>query len=73
MTRQSAARFRQRKLSVKQNLQIVREHEIEANIVDDEASRNIPKFDTGVEKAEEIVCILFTHHVVVDISLSQIT
>lgn len=53
--RQTGARFRQRKLSVKQNLAIVREHEIEASILDDEAQRNIPKVETGVEKGEEIV------------------
>jgi enhancer of polycomb-like protein len=56
--RQTGARFRQRKLSVKQNLAIVREHEIEASILDDEAQRNIPKVETGVEKGEEIVSIL---------------
>jgi enhancer of polycomb-like protein len=67
--RQTAQRFRQRKLSVKQNLQIVREHEIEANILDDEAQRNIPKVETGVEKSEEIVSspsaslLLAIHHV----------
>jgi enhancer of polycomb-like protein len=53
--RQTAQRFRQRKLSVKQNLQIVRAHEIETNVLDDEAQRNIPKVETGVEKSEEIV------------------
>lgn len=56
--RQTGARFRQRKLSVKQNLAIVREHEIEASILDDEAQRNIPKVETGVEKGEEIVSSL---------------
>lgn len=56
--RQTGARFRQRKLSVKQNLAIVREHEIEATILDDEAQRNIPKVETGVEKGEEIVSTL---------------
>jgi enhancer of polycomb-like protein len=53
--RQAGARFRQRKLSTKQNLAIVREHEIEASILDDEAQRNIPKVATGVEEGEEIV------------------
>ena len=57
--RQQAQRFRQRKLSVKQNLQIVREHEIETNVLDDEAQRNIPKVETGVEKSEEIVSCTF--------------
>jgi enhancer of polycomb-like protein len=53
-TRGAGQRFRQRKLSVKQNLQIVREDEL-AEPLDDEALRHIPKFDTGVEKGEETV------------------
>jgi enhancer of polycomb-like protein len=59
MTRASAqgARFRQRKLSTKQHLQILREDQVEK--IDDEAQRNIPKVDTGVEKAEELVCAFF--------------
>jgi len=64
--RQQAQRFRQRKLSVKQNLQIVREHEIETNVLDDEAQRNIPKVETGVEKSEEI-----EHHLQAVISAAQ--
>ncbi|QDS70041.1 hypothetical protein FKW77_003995 [Venturia effusa] len=64
--RQTGARFRQRKLSVKQNLAIVREHEIEASILDDEAQRNIPKVETGVEKGEEI-----EHHLQAVISAAQ--
>jgi hypothetical protein len=48
------ARFRQRKLSTKQNLPVVREHEVE-QLADDDASRHIPKVETGVEKGEEIV------------------
>jgi enhancer of polycomb-like protein len=57
MTSQRLAgqRFRQRKLSVKQNLAILREDEVEASLFDDEAQRNIPKVETGVEKGEEIV------------------
>ena len=47
------ARFRQRKLSTKQTLQILREDQVDQ--VDDDAQRNIPKVDTGVEKGEEIV------------------
>jgi enhancer of polycomb-like protein len=47
-------RFRQRKLSTKQSLAILREHEVELTF-DDEAQRNMPKLETGVEKAEEIV------------------
>jgi hypothetical protein len=58
--RQTGQRFRQRKLSVKQNLTIVKEHEIETTILDDEAQRNIPKVETGVEKGEEIVSTFFT-------------
>jgi enhancer of polycomb-like protein len=57
--RQAGQRFRQRKLSVKQNLQIVRETDIEASTLDDEAQRNIPRVETGVEKGEEIVSLLF--------------
>jgi enhancer of polycomb-like protein len=59
--RQTGQRFRQRKLSVKQNLQIVREKDIEANTLDDEAQRNIPRVETGVEKGEEIVSPPFLH------------
>ena len=47
------ARFRQRKLSTKQTLQILREDQVDQ--VDDDGQRNIPKVDTGVEKGEEIV------------------
>ncbi|KIW09499.1 uncharacterized protein PV09_00376 [Verruconis gallopava] len=64
--RQQAQRFRQRKLSVKQNLRIVREHEIDTNILDEEAQRNIPKVETGVEKSEEI-----EHHLQAVISAAQ--
>jgi hypothetical protein len=52
--RAAGQRFRQRKLSTKQNLAILRENEVEA-IFDDEAQRNIPRVETGVEKAEEVV------------------
>jgi enhancer of polycomb-like protein len=58
MTRGGAtARFRQRKLSTKQCLQVVREDQIEK--IDDDQPRNIPQVDTGVEKAEEIVSPFF--------------
>lgn len=50
----SSQRFRQRKLSTKQNLPILRESEVEG-LADDEAQRHIPKVETGVEKGEEIV------------------
>jgi enhancer of polycomb-like protein len=52
--RVQSQRFRQRKLSTKQNLPVVREHEVE-QLPDDDASRHIPKVETGVEKGEEIV------------------
>jgi enhancer of polycomb-like protein len=52
--RATSQRFRQRKLSVKQNLGLFREDEIDTSF-DDEAQRNIPKVETGVEKGEEIV------------------
>ncbi|KAI9679072.1 MAG: Enhancer of polycomb-like protein 1 [Trizodia sp. TS-e1964] len=66
MTRAAAvaARFRQRKLSTKQTLQILREHQVEK--VEDDPQRNIPKVDTGVEKGEEI-----EHHLQAAISASQ--
>jgi len=59
-TRANGQRFRQRKLSVKQNLPILRESQVE-KAIDDDAQRNIPKIETGVEKGEEIVSI-FTFH-----------
>jgi enhancer of polycomb-like protein len=46
--------IRQKKLSTKQNLVIIREEDFEASY-DDDAQRNIPVVETGVEKAEEIV------------------
>ena len=52
--RVAGQRFRQRKLSVKQNLAIVREKEVDTTF-DDEARTHIPKVETGVEKAEEVV------------------
>jgi enhancer of polycomb-like protein len=55
--RLAGQRFRQRKLSVKHPLAILREHEVELTF-DDEAQRNMPKFETGVEKAEEIVRLI---------------
>jgi hypothetical protein len=57
--RVTGQRFRQRKLSTKQNLPIVREHEVE-QLADDEASRHIPKVETGVEKGEEIVSLRYS-------------
>jgi hypothetical protein len=56
-TRASNARHvRQRKLNTKQPLRVIREDEID-ELPEDEAQRNIPQFETGVEKAEEVVSI----------------
>ncbi|KAH8733115.1 enhancer of polycomb-like-domain-containing protein [Phaeosphaeriaceae sp. PMI808] len=55
--RVTGQRFRQRKLSTKQNLPVVRENEVE-QLADDDASRHIPKVETGVEKGEEIVTVI---------------
>lgn len=63
--RVTGQRFRQRKLSTKQNLPVVREHEVE-QLADDDASRHIPKVETGVEKGEEI-----EHHLQAVISAAQ--
>lgn len=55
MTRSGAGnRFRTRKLSTKQSLAVLRENQIDS--VDDDAQRNIPQIETGVERQEEIVC-----------------
>ena len=54
-TRASNARHvRQRKLNTKQPLRVIKEDEID-ELPEDEAQRNIPQFETGVEKAEEVV------------------
>jgi hypothetical protein len=58
--RVTGQRFRQRKLSTKQNLPVVREHEVE-QLADDDASRHIPRVETGVEKGEEIVSPRYAH------------
>lgn len=56
-TRNAAARtVRQRKLNPKQGLRIIRESEIEEQL-DDESQRQVYHGETGVEKAEEIVCV----------------
>jgi hypothetical protein len=52
--RVTGQRFRQRKLSTKQNFPVVREHEV-GQLGDDDASRHIPQVATGVEKGELIV------------------
>ncbi|KAL8652255.1 MAG: hypothetical protein Q9210_002796 [Variospora velana] len=67
MTRSTAAgsaRFRQRKLTTKQALQVLREDQIDA--VDEDGQRNVPKVETGVEKGEEI-----EHHLQAALSASQ--
>lgn len=46
------SRFRQRKLSTRQTLPVVREHDLQ---VDAESHQNVAKVETGVEKAEETV------------------
>ncbi|KAL8734935.1 MAG: hypothetical protein Q9166_001287 [cf. Caloplaca sp. 2 TL-2023] len=60
----ASARFRQRKLTTKQALQILREDQIDT--VDDDAQRNVPKVETGVEKGEEV-----EHHLQAALSASQ--
>lgn len=65
MSSRVGARFRQRKLSTKHPLQIVREHDIETFAIDDDPGRHIPHVETGVEKAEET-----EHHLQAVISAS---
>lgn len=52
--RVTGQRFRQRKLSTKQNLPVIYENELDVS-PDDDATRHIPKVETGVEKGEEVV------------------
>lgn len=55
-SRATGARFRQRKLSTKHPLSVVREDEILDSVADDnDPQRNVPRVETGVEKAEETV------------------
>lgn len=55
-SRATGARFRQRKLSTKHALSVVREDEILDSVGDDnDPQRNVPRVETGVEKAEETV------------------
>ena len=54
MTRPMAAR--RRKLNVRTPLVILRQDEVDLDADDIDAQRNVPKVETGVEKAEEIVC-----------------
>ncbi|KAI9797515.1 MAG: Enhancer of polycomb-like protein 1 [Piccolia ochrophora] len=60
----AGARFRQRKLSTKQSLQILNEDQVEK--LDDDQQRNNNKVDTGVEKGEE-----GEHHLQKALSASQ--
>lgn len=55
-----SARFRQRKLSTRQTIQILREDQVDK--VDDEAQRNVHKVETGVEKGEEVVSLRMLSH-----------
>ncbi|KAF1813301.1 hypothetical protein P152DRAFT_395394, partial [Eremomyces bilateralis CBS 781.70] len=61
----TAQRFRQRKLSVKQSLPILRESDVDQSL-DDDAARHIPRIETGVEKGEET-----EHHLQAVISAAQ--
>ena len=55
-SRAVGARFRQRKLSTKHPLSILKEDELVDSFQDDDdPSRQAPKLETGVEKAEETV------------------
>ncbi|KAK9470869.1 enhancer of polycomb-like-domain-containing protein [Dipodascopsis tothii] len=51
MTKAGSARFRQRKISVKQSLQVIRQSDIPD--LEDEQQRDIQQIETGVEKGEE--------------------
>ncbi|PNS15474.1 hypothetical protein CAC42_733 [Sphaceloma murrayae] len=65
-SRTAGARFRQRKLSTKHALQIIREDELLDSYQDeDDPTRQIPKLETGVEKSEET-----EHHLQAVISAS---
>ncbi|KAH7122466.1 enhancer of polycomb-like-domain-containing protein [Dendryphion nanum] len=63
--RTTGNRFRQRKLSTKQNLSILREHEVE-KLAEDDPTRHVPRVETGVEKGEE-----GEHHLQAVISAAQ--
>ncbi|KAF2272759.1 uncharacterized protein EI97DRAFT_385030 [Westerdykella ornata] len=54
--RVTGQRFRQRKLSTKQNLPVIYENELDVS-PDDDGTRHIPKVETGVEKGEEVAVI----------------
>lgn len=57
-TRASNARHvRQRKLNTKQGLRVLDEEELD-ELPDEDAQPNIPQVETGVEKGEEVVCLI---------------
>ena len=58
MTHNPVQRFRQRKLSTRQSLLVLRQNEIDSPL-EDGTQRHIPRVETGVEKGEEIVRLLF--------------
>ncbi|KAL8658201.1 MAG: hypothetical protein Q9226_001169 [Calogaya cf. arnoldii] len=66
----ASARFRQRKLTTKQALQILREDQIDS--LDDDAQRNVPKVETGVEKGEEIAALSASQAAAVGGKVAQI-
>ena len=55
-SRASGARFRQRKLSTKHPLQVIREEDL-ADVFghENDPAQHIPRFETGVERSEETV------------------
>lgn len=53
----SSARFRQRKISVKQTLQVLYQSDVPD--LEDEQQRELQHVETGVEKGEEEVSLLF--------------
>ncbi|KAL8843109.1 MAG: hypothetical protein Q9170_000239 [Blastenia crenularia] len=65
-----SARFRQRKLTTKQALQILREDQIDS--VDEDGQRNVPKVETGVEKGEEIAALSASQAAAVGGKVAQI-
>ena len=64
MTRSTAgglsSRVRQRKLNLRTSLQVVKEDQTGTEVFDDvDNQKSVPRVETGVEKAEEVVCLLF--------------
>jgi len=55
-SRAAGARMRQRKLNTKGSLQIIREDDLLDSLPDeDDITRQVPRVETGVERAEETV------------------